>query len=376
MANEVLKFLNGQVSNLSTKTVQAGQVYFAINSDGETGSIYFDAPISSTVTKRIAMSGQSVEHANEADYATKDSLGNTITETYISQLRLDNAGTKIQYKYPGVSTWSELQPLFLPLAGGQITNDLGVEGTITAGSLIVNGPARFIQTIQGNITSSDKWATARNFSISDSIAAYTGTTVSVDGSAAVTLPLPATITATLKGNADTATKATQDANGKVIANEYVHRVSNSASTLNQFSGAPQYLLGIESFANGGEVKWQGIGDIKVGSATNADTWTTSRNFSISDYTAAHTGDTVSVNGSAAITLPLPATISASLNGTADRAIADENGINIRENYITNVSHTSNTTEDYLRVTYGSGNSSNKFRLTTITMRVWPVEASN
>lgn len=255
MANEVLKFLNGQTSNLTNKTVQAGQVYFAINSDGETGSIYFDAPISSTVTKRIIMSGQSVSHADQADYATYDAVGNVITDTYISQMRLDSAGTKIQYKYPGTQTWSELQPLFLPLAGGQITNDLGVNGTITAGSLIVNGPARFIQTIQGNITSSDKWATARNFSISDATAAHTGTTVSVDGSSAITLPLPSTITA-------------------------------------------------------------------------------------------------------------------NLNGTADRATADSNGDNIRTTYIKNVTHTSTTTEDYLKVIYGSGTEENKFQLTTITIRTW------
>ena len=437
MANEILKFLNGQSSNLASKTVQAGQVYFAINSDGETGSIYFDAPISSTVTKRIAMSGQSVEHANEADYATRDALGNIITDTYISQMRLDNSGTKIQYKYPGTQTWSELQPLFLPLAGGQITNDLGVNGTITAGNLIVNGAARFAQTILGNILSADKWSTARNFAISDHNASHTGTTVAVDGSAAVTLPLPDTITATLKGNADTATtstnatnlqaygsnevtigansttagsstnstvwinyrdrsngttsngatkitdyyfgnrkgavtdvtvhattfdgnassaniwktgrkfyisdsdasntgsavtvngsqdytlplpatikatlkgnadtatKATQDANGKVISTEYLHRVANSSSTLNQFSGAPAYLLGIESFANGGEVKWQAIADISVGNATTANTWKTARNFSISDDSAKNTGTTVSVNGGDNVVLPLP-----------------------------------------------------------------------
>ena len=259
MANEVLKFLNGQVNNLTNKTVQAGQVYFAINSDGETGSIYFDAPISSSVTKRIAMSGQNVQHANEADYATYDALGNEITNTYISQMRLDSAGTKIQYKYPGSQAWSELQPLFLPLAGGQITNDLGVNGTITAGNLIVNGAARFTQTILGNIQTADKWSTTHNFSISDATAAHTGTTVGVDGSSAVVLPLPSTITATL-------------------------------------------------------------------------------------------------------------------NGTADRAVADSNGANIRNTYISNVTHTSNTTGDYLKVTYGSGTETNKFQLTTVTIRTWETSA--
>ena len=52
------------------------------------------------------------------------------------------------------------------------------------------------------------WGTARNISISDATGANTGTAVSVNGSKAVILKLPATIVATLKGNADTATKAT------------------------------------------------------------------------------------------------------------------------------------------------------------------------
>ena len=42
--------------------------------------------------------------------------------------------------------------------------------------------------------------------------------------------------------------------------------TNSSGTLNQFSGAPKYLLGIEAFADGGEVKWQDVSNIKVGSS--------------------------------------------------------------------------------------------------------------
>lgn len=71
-----------------------------------------------------------------------------------------------------------------------------------------------------NITTAN-WGTARNISISDSDASNTGTAVSVNGSAAVTLKLPATIKATLKGNADTATKATQDQNGLRIDTGYL-----------------------------------------------------------------------------------------------------------------------------------------------------------
>lgn len=56
-----------------------------------------------------------------------------------------------------------------------------------------------------NITTAN-WGTARNVSIADSDSTNTGSAVSVNGSAAVTLKLPATIKATLSGNAATATK--------------------------------------------------------------------------------------------------------------------------------------------------------------------------
>ena len=71
-----------------------------------------------------------------------------------------------------------------------------------------------------NITTAN-WGTARNISIADSDATNTGTAVSVNGSANVTLKLPATIKATIKGNADTATKATQDSDGKAINSTYL-----------------------------------------------------------------------------------------------------------------------------------------------------------
>ena len=56
-----------------------------------------------------------------------------------------------------------------------------------------------------NITTAN-WGTARNISIADSDSTNTGSAVSVNGSAAVTLKLPATIKATLSGNAASATK--------------------------------------------------------------------------------------------------------------------------------------------------------------------------
>ena len=62
-------------------------------------------------------------------------------------------------------------------------------------------------TIVANISgTAPKWATARTFKLADNDSTNTGTGVSVDGSADVTLKLPATIKATLTGNASTATK--------------------------------------------------------------------------------------------------------------------------------------------------------------------------
>lgn len=316
-----LRFLTGQEANLKDKTLVRGQVYFAISSDTDSGKIYFDAPIDKNTTKRILMSSdhaKTADKATSADRATADSNGRKFTETYISEIKLDNAGTTILYKYPDITTWKELKPKFLPLTGGTITGELYAD-SITAGDLLVNGSARFVNTILGNIETANKWKTARGFQIADSDAAHTSVSVNVDGSGNVVLKLPSTIKASLQGNADTATKATNDSNNKKITDEYLHRVSNTSATLNQFSGAPKYLLGIESFTDGGEVKWQSVDSVKVGSASGADKWNTAVNFQVSDSDAAHTGTAVSVNGSKAIVLPLPATIKATLEGNASSA---------------------------------------------------------
>lgn len=316
-----LRFLTGQEANLKDKTLVRGQVYFAISSDTDSGKIYFDAPIDNNTTKRILMSSdhaKTADKATSADRATADSNGRKFTETYVSEIKLDNAGTTILYKYPDITTWKELKPKFLPLTGGTITGELYAD-SITAGDLLVNGSARFVNTILGNIETANQWKTARGFQIADSDAAHTSVSVNVNGSGNVVLKLPSTIKASLQGNADTATKATNDSNNKKITDEYLHRVSNTSSTLNQFSGAPKYLLGIESFTDGGEVKWQSVDSVKVGSASGADKWNTARNFQVSDSDAAHTGTAVSVNGSKAIVLPLPATIKATLEGNASSA---------------------------------------------------------
>ena len=68
-----------------------------------------------------------------------------------------------------------------------------------------------------NITTAN-WGTARDITIADSTGDNTGEAVSVNGSAAVTLKLPATIKASLDGNAATATSATTAASATTATN--------------------------------------------------------------------------------------------------------------------------------------------------------------
>ena len=126
-----------------------------------------------------------------------------------------------------------------------------------------------------NITTS-YWGTARNIYIQDATAAHTGAAVSVNGSTNVNLKLPSTITATLSGNASSATKLA------------------TARTINGTS-------------------FDGTANITTAK------WGTARNIYIRDASQAHTGAAVSVDGSATEYLLLPSTITATLVGNADTA---------------------------------------------------------
>ena len=75
--------------------------------------------------------------------------------------------------------------------------------TMVQGDLRVTGTA--YGTLSGNASTATAWQTSRDFVIKDSTAAHSGTSVSVNGGAAVTLKLPSIITATLDGNASSAT---------------------------------------------------------------------------------------------------------------------------------------------------------------------------
>ena len=70
------------------------------------------------------------------------------------------------------------------------------------------------------------------------------------------------------GNSTANVKVTLNQNGNVHFRNGT--LDFDSSSLPQFGGSPQYLVGIEPFASGGTLKWASKSDISVGSADNAD----------------------------------------------------------------------------------------------------------
>lgn len=79
------------------------------------------------------------------------------------------------------------------------------------------------------------------------------------------------------------------------------------------AGTSDYVL---KSSGSGAPTWMAQSSITAG---KANTWTNARNFTIKDHNSSHSGTAVSVNGSQAITLLLPSTIKATLDGNASTA---------------------------------------------------------
>ena len=79
------------------------------------------------------------------------------------------------------------------------------------------------------------------------------------------------------------------------------------------AGTSDYVL---KSSGSGAPTWMAQSSITAG---KANTWTNARNFTIKDHDSTHSGTAVSVNGSQAITLLLPSTIKATLDGNASTA---------------------------------------------------------
>ena len=108
-----------------------------------------------------------------------------------------------------------------------------------------------------NITTA-KWGTARNIYIQDSSASHTGSAVSVNGSANVYLKLPSTISASLSGNASTATNA--DKLDNVHLNGIFTRFSANGNNTRLVIGGVTKDLTVPYAKNSDTVdSWHGVG---------------------------------------------------------------------------------------------------------------------
>ena len=181
-----------------------------------------------------------------------------------------------------------------------------------------------------------------NITISDSAeeGPHTGTAVAFDGSSAVTLILPETITADLEGNATTATTAATATNATTADTAKVAEKlktpqsitltgAATGSTEVGFDGSAGVTINVETLDAS---KFDGVVDVThggtgntTGEAPSATVLATAHTFTIQDNAEeANKSTPVSFDGSADVTLTLPETIQATtfvgnLTGKADSA---------------------------------------------------------
>jgi len=262
-------FISGDLAGFLLKA-DAEKKYISAASVAD-DTITLSRPDGSTVVITV----NNVAHATKAD---QDGTGAVITATYATKAELTAHATAAESTYVqtgavdqtvgGTKTFSK------PIAGSVTGN--AATATKLAAKRTINGTA-FDGT--ANVTTAS-WGTARDITIADSTGDNTGEAVSVNGSAAVTLKLPATIKANVTGNCS-------GSSGSCTGNAATATKLATARTINGTA-------------------FDGTANI-----TTAN-WGTARNITITDGTNISTA--VSVNGSANVSLTLPATIKATFVG--------------------------------------------------------------
>ena len=116
--------------------------------------------------------------------------------------------------------------------GGVVNNDVTINGTFTASDE------------NSIVTKANKLNIARRINLTDADGTNSGTGNLFDGSEEITLKLPATIKATLSGNATTATKATNDNNGNAITSyaKDIDVVNNNLIVTDGTGNTTTYLI--------------------------------------------------------------------------------------------------------------------------------------
>lgn len=152
---------------------------------------------------------------------------------------------------------------------------------LNAGNLIVTGAARFLNTINGSI-SGQSGSVANSLVIQLNSGTTEGTNkFTYNGSASKTV----NITKSSIGLGNVENKSSATIRGEITSSNVTTALGytplNKAGdtmtgplkfgdqAIPQFSGSPSYILGIEAFASGGDVKWQSASSVSVGSSTKA-----------------------------------------------------------------------------------------------------------
>lgn len=288
----------------------------------EKGKIYIIMSSGSYQNKQYRWSGSTYVLCNPSDVNSVNGFTGVVV---LKELTIQKNGTQVGDKFNGSA--DKTINITVPTKTSDITNN---SGFITAADDITGNAATATKLaaakkINGtdfdgsaDITTAN-WGTSRNIGIVNSDGTGTAVTVAVNGSQAVNLKLPATIKANLTGNADTATKATQDASGNVITTTYLKKAGDT-------------MTGDLKFASGKDLIWDDATYRQKIHVTD-DSTTNTAVFEFQQSTDSGstwpTLMTIKDNGEVVATK-----FTGSLNGTAAKATADGSGNNIVNTYST------------------------------------------
>lgn len=308
----------------------------------EKGKIYIIMSSGSYQNKQYRWSGSTYVLCNPSDVNSVNGFTGVVT---LKELTIQKNGTQVGDKFNG--SVDKIINIAVPTKTSDITND---SGFITAADDITGNAAtatKLATTKKINGTDFDgssdittaNWGTSRNIGIVNSDGTGTAVTVAVNGAQAVNLKLPATIKANLTGNADTATKATQDGAGDVITDKYVKKAGDTMTgelKYNDTTGSTFIHIG----SNNKDTTL-----MRVYSSDQTDTGLAAYGFSLK-YIGTGTGNTNYLNlytdNSTASTQVKAVqiaqdgtiTVAKTISGTIDKANKDGSGNTIVDTYST------------------------------------------
>ena len=363
---------NGNASSATTATNASKldhSVTFTLKDATNETASSVTTDLTGDVTLKLPSILRGTDITGGASYATADSMGANIANTYMHKTNVDEtiAGTKTfsgtlrsDTVTPKTHTGSTLGSTSAPyeeIHGTNITGETANIPRIT-GSLTGNASTatKLVTARQINGTAFDgttaittnKWGTARSMNITDASGTNAGGVVNVDGSNNVTLKLPSTIKASISGNVSSATKLNTARQINGTAFDGTRNITTA-----KWGTARNITIATSDGANvGTSVTVDGSGDVTLklptiinasmsGNAATATklktartingtsfdgsadittaNWGTTRKITISDADGSHTSSAVSVNGSGNVTLKLPEHITARVIGKADTA---------------------------------------------------------